>query len=433
MDAASLLKRFFFCEQALVVAQGGWLGHIAPLEVKTTLPRYLWEDAMTADALRNRVFELHYPSRLVEVGDDAPVVSVFSEAIHAPGPEAFILSLARVFKPALWQAYQAYLAQADDIADGPTLRFLNLAVTEKVRQIEALAGFAEQMLASRPERKAEAEAWCATAARHLDAIGGVSLRPYPHTASPRHAILSGRREFALAQIPARDPRFHLCRFYWPDILDPNFPYGDGIRLQLRSAISHLNEVWAVETGGAILYAFAEALGWEFIFDAARWTYDESRHTRMGYERLRGWGFEPQEIPLGTYIYDSAFGQDPIYRLGMLFFFETKNIGKKTDRIKAFNEYHDSVSQHDMDYDWADETLHTHYGQRWLKALLVRKPPADSEPTGGWAALSAEAVQARCGELVAAVVESASAEERAEVHSLAEALIHKAERLARAPA
>ena len=84
-----------------------------------------------------------------------------------------------------------------------------------------------------------------------------------------------------------------------------------MQLQLRSAVSHLNEVWAVETGGAILQAFGDQLGWEFIFDAARWTYDESRHTRMGYERLKTWGYQPQEIPLGSYIYDSARGQDPL--------------------------------------------------------------------------------------------------------------------------
>ena len=147
-----------------------------------------------------------------------------------------------------------------------------------------------------------------------------------------------QRPFRLAEIPARDPRFHLCRYYWPDVVDPAFPYGDGVRLQLRSAVSHFNEVWAVETGGAVLHAFADDLGWEFIYDAARWTYDESRHTRMGYERLKSWGYRPDEIPLGSYIYDSARGQDPVIRLGMLHYFETKNIGKKTKRAEAFGSY-----------------------------------------------------------------------------------------------
>jgi uncharacterized ferritin-like protein (DUF455 family) len=151
---------------------------------------------------------------------------------------------------------------------------------------------------------------------------------------------------------------------------PAYPYGEGLQLQVRSAISHLNEVWAIETGGAILSSFADVLPWEWIHNSARWTYDEARHCQMGYQRLMSWGFEPAEIPLGTYIYESASGQDPIYRLGMLYFFETKNIRHKPARAQLFHDYGDAVSEHDMDFDWADETIHAGYGRHWLKELLV---------------------------------------------------------------
>src|SRR5438477_13204533 len=77
--------------------------------------------------------------------------------------------------------------------------------------------------------------------------------------------------------------------------------------QLRSAISHLNEVWAIAVGGVILSAFADLLPWEWIHDSARWTYDESRHCQMGYERLITWGLDPAETTVGTYIHDTAAG------------------------------------------------------------------------------------------------------------------------------
>ncbi|MBV7334544.1 hypothetical protein KFU94_41160 [Chloroflexi bacterium TSY] len=64
--------------------------------------------------------------------------------------------------------------------------------------------------------------------------------------------------------------------------------------------------------------------------------------------------------------DAAKDEDPIYRLGMLYFFETKNIGKKPKRRDKFLEYGDALSQHDMDFDWADETLHANYGNHWLR-------------------------------------------------------------------
>ncbi len=418
LQTASILKRFFFCERSLIISQAAWLASIAPLEVKTTLPRFIWQQAMTAQALRERVFELRYPSRLMEVGQDTPLIQVFDEALHAPSAEAFVFSLADVFAPALASAYRAYLEAADEIADGPTLRFLHTAIEELDERIPALRQSAGEMFAAAPTRRAEAVAWANTLRTALASVGGVGLEePKPLPAS---LDWPGRRVFQFSEIPARDARFHLCRFYWPDILDPGFPYGEGLLLQLRSAVSHLNEVWAVETGGAILYFFAEPLGWEFIFEAARWTYDESRHCRMGWERLRDWGFEPREIPLGTYIYDSARGQSPLYRLGMLSYFETKNIGKKRQRAETFAQYHDQVSQHDMEFDWADETIHAHYGSHWLGELHRLQPETVPPP---------ETIRSRCDELVSAVVQSATADERADIYAVAQALSAKAEQLA----
>lgn len=419
MDSARILKRFFFCEQSLIVAQGGWLAGIAPLDVKVGLSKHLWEDAMTANALRERVFELRYPNRLMEIAEDSPLLQVFQAAIDAPGPYAFVLSMTRVFKPALASAYSAYLEHADEIADGPTKRFLRVAVEEKQQQIKELEHFAELVADSDPAYKQRDEAWVQALVARLEQVGGVALEEPRPVDQP--VELTGRRTFQLAQKPARDPSFHLCRYYWPDVLDPNFPYGEGVQLQLRSAVSHFNESWAVETAGAILHAFADQLGWEFVLDAARWTYDEARHHRMGYERLIDWGFEPAEIPLGTYIYDSARGQDPLYRLGMLSYFETKNIGKKKGRARAFGEYQDRVSQHDMDFDWADETIHAHYGTKWLNTLRELDPA--TVPTS-------EEIRAHCDALVAAEIRSATDADREDIRHIAEALVARAESLSR---
>ncbi|MBX3049111.1 MAG: DUF455 family protein [Anaerolineales bacterium] len=416
MDAAGILKRFFFLERALVVAQSGWLASIAPVPIKTGLPEFAWQDAETADDLRERIFELRFPSRLMEVDKDAALVNLYQAAIHAPSAGAFLLGLQRVLKPALRDAYRQYLTNTDAIADGPTLRFIRLAEREKTEQIEKLGIWAAELLEGDPAMAEQAERWAAGLQAALDALGGVSLEPQmPQIAMPE---LPEHKPFALAQDPARDERFNRVRFYWPDIVDPNFAYGEGINLQMRSAISHFNEVWAVETAGAILHAFADELGWDFIHDAAHWAYDEARHTQMGLNRLIHWGFDPAELPLGDYIYQSAHGEDPIYRLGMLFFFETKNIGHKNVRIKAFTEYNDEVSRHDMDYDWADETIHASYGAHWLGELLKNRPEKEVDE-----------VRAYCGELVAKTVATCTDQERAEIRSMAEKLLVKASSLA----
>jgi uncharacterized ferritin-like protein (DUF455 family) len=418
LDVARVLKRFHYCEQPLIVAQAGWISSIAPIEIKIALPHHFWQDALTADALRTRVFELRYPSRLLEVGNDAPVVSIFERAISAPNALAFISALASVYKPALLNAYQQYLDVADDIADGPSVRFLRMAVQDKQDQINELRTFTATLTkTATDDEKQLAVDWVNALQADMQHVGGLGLE----APTPARQQLSSDlgKPFSFAEVPARDARFQLVRFYWPNVVDPDFPYGDGLRLQLRSAVSHLNEVWAIETGGAILHAFADDLEWEFILDAARWTYDEARHTKMGLDRLTGWGYQPEELPLGTYIFDSALGEPPVIRLGMLHYFETKNIGKKNDRAEAFASYNDDVSRHDMEFDWADETIHAHYGAKWLRALHDKYPDMPDR----------DSIHARCDDLVNQIVASATDAERDEIRQIAEAMISKAEQVA----
>lgn len=414
-DTAQLLKRFFFCERSLLLSEAAWIPVIAPLEMKIGLARFIWQSAETADALRNRVFELRFPSRLLEEeGADHALIELFGAVKDSPSVPAFLLGIGRVLLPALRDSFQAYLDASDAIADGPTHRFLSLALAEKTEQIRAFEQWAQSALAATPALRDGAIAWTQTLATRLTAVGGVGVGPSA-AASPAGS-LPGAQSYAIPDKPARDPRFWPCRFYWPDVVDPAFPYGEGMQLQLRSAISHLNEVWAIENGGVMLSAFADVLPWEWIHNAARWTYDESRHCQMGYERLMAWRLNPAEIPLGTYIYESASGEDPIYRLGMLYFFETKNIRHKPARAQLFHAYGDTVSEHDMDFDWADETMHAGYGKHWLKELLAAR---GQNPT------AYDQVRERCETLVSNCVRSATPGEVAAIKQTASALIAKA--------
>jgi uncharacterized protein DUF455 len=413
-DTAQLLKRFFFCERSLLLSMAAWIPSVASLEMKCGFARFIWQNAETAHALRNRVFELRFPSRMLEEeGADSALIELLSGVKHSPSVPAFLLSMGKVFLLTLRDSYREYLEASDSIADGPTHRFLSLALSEKKEQIRAFEEWAESTLSENSELREEALAWSRTLSNRLSWVGGTGVES---AASVAASPLPGSKTYVIPQHPARDPRFWPCRFYWPDIVDPSYPYGDGMRLQLRSAISHLNEVWAIEAGGVILSAFAGILPWEWIHDSARWTYDESRHCRMGYERLMAWGLEPAQIPLGTYIYESASGEDPICLLGMLYFFETKNIRHKPTRAQLFHTYGDKLSEHDMDFDWADETMHAGYGKHWLKELLAaRRQDPDAY----------DQVRERCEKLVSDYVSTATAEEVDEIKKAANALIAKA--------
>ncbi len=391
VDTAEVLSRFHFVARALALACGGWIAGTPPLETKAALARAAWQQTLAADAFRDRVFELRYPSRFLDEGADAPLIRVVESGIDAPDSDAFLAGVAGALLPDFAQRLGAFLAQTDELDDGPTVRI----VQQALRDVE------EQAVVLHPGASpgAGTVSWVQRLGHGL-----VTLEPPQGT------------PFRLAERPARDDAYFASSFYWPDTIVPGYPYGEGVALQVRSAVSHLNEVWAVDTAGAILHGLAPELGWDWIRDAGRWTYDEARHMLMGKRRLEAWGLDPAGIPLGGYIYEACAGQDPLYRLGMLGYFETKNIGRKRERAAAFHAMGDTTSETDMEFDWADETLHAEYGRRWLKELLDRRG-ADPE---SW-----PAVLERCEQLVAAQVAKATDVDRSRIVGAADALVAEA--------
>jgi hypothetical protein len=391
IDSAQVLTRFHYLSRAIALACGGWIAGTPKLETKAALARVAWQHTLAGDAFRERVFELRYPNRFLEEGSDAPLIRVYEAAIDAPDANQFLAALTDTLLPDYAERLAAFLTQTDELDDGPTIRIVEQAARDVADQAAALTPGARPGL--------DPVSW---AARLRD--GFRTLEPPAGT------------PFRLAEEPARDDAYLSSSFYWPDAIVPGYPYGEGVALQVRSAVSHLNEVWAVDTAGAILHGLAPELGWEWIRDAGRWTYDEARHMLMGKRRLEAWGLPADKIPLGGYIYEACAGQDPLYRLGMLGYFETKNIGRKRERAAAFHAMGDTTSETDMEFDWADETLHAEYGRRWLKELLEQR----GEDPESW-----PAVLERCEQLVADRVAQATDAERARITAAAEALVAEA--------
>src|SRR6202158_3299807 len=219
LDTAQLLKRFFFCERSLLVSQAAWIPAVAPLDIKTGFARFIWQSAETADALRNRVFELRFPSRLLEEeGADRALIELFGAVRDSPSVPAFLWSIGKVLLPALRDSFQAYLGASDSIADGPTHRFLSLAVSEKAEQIAAFEQWSESAVAVNPKLRESALAWTQAVAKRLSEVGGVGIGPSSLTDTP--GPLPGEKTYVIPDKPARDSRFWPCRFYWPDVVDP---------------------------------------------------------------------------------------------------------------------------------------------------------------------------------------------------------------------
>jgi uncharacterized ferritin-like protein (DUF455 family) len=290
----------------------------------------------------------------------------------APGDLALMMALARVVKPHVRALFADYLGRSDALDDAPSAHFLEHAVADLDRQIAKLDEVVEAWAGRRPDLAAAAQTWCAAVAEVVQAVSPDHF----HRADPEpDPVFAGRpvggRPFAIARHGVRDRRFCRVRFAWPDRHTPQ-PPGTGLQLQVRQAVHHLNEVWAAEMAAACIYDFMDRAPHDFLDDATRWCFDEIRHCRMGYERLREWGFQESEMPLDSFSYDAGADADPLVRLGIIFFFETTYIHTKPERARIFGEVGDRLSSHDMDFDWADELIHTHYGKRWLDHFLANE-------------------------------------------------------------
>jgi hypothetical protein len=381
-DSAGILKRFYLIQRELVLMQAGWLPGTEHWHSKLLLPECLWQDALIADEFRRRVFELRFPHREILVGDDAPRLQLLHQFSHAPDGLAFVEGLRLVLKPHLRAIYRLYLNRMDQLDDAPTVRILRQALADIEEQISRWAVAAEDAVRTYPERRASTERWIAGAERMAQALGDL-LGPSPRALAQVDVAEFGGGEFAISRQGARDRRFNLNRFAWPDNLDRSVGPGEGLQLQVRQSVHHLNELWAAEMAAACLFDLASHAEPEFLTDAARWCFDEIRHCRMGFTRLTEWGFPMSEMSLGTFPYDAGAEASPLTRLAMIFYFESTYIHTKPERAKIFGDWGDRVSSHDMDFDWADEQIHTHYGTRWLKYFLDKqgdaRRPVDLRP------------------------------------------------------
>lgn len=420
-ESAVILKRFYYMQRELIRMQAGWLPAIEHWESKLVIPEYLWQDSILAKNCRERILELRYPERRIEIEDDAQLINLLKSFQNAPNPAAFVWSLAYSIKPFILKLLKTYANIADPLSDSPTVFFLQHAISDLEKQIQVLQNSADDYLKVYPEYSSGAEVWNEGISRYLEVITNESLlgvNPPSFELFPFGE--RGGTIFRIQRIGARDRRFRVVKFAWPDRHTPGNP-GKGVRLQVRQAIHHVNEVWAAEMASACIYDLMDRAPHEFLDDAARWCFDEIRHCRMGFERLKFYGFPYDQIPLDSFSYDAGQYEDAIVRVGVIFFFETTYIHTKPERAKIFGSAGDRLGSHDMDFDWADELIHTHYGKKWLDYFLTHEN--DTRSTND--------IKDRARSCVERLQAAATEEDKETANGIVKAMLSRVEHLAQA--
>jgi hypothetical protein len=112
------------------------------------------------------------------------------------------------------------------------------------------------------------------------------------------------------------------------------------------------------------------LPFDFFCDFLRQTWDEVRHSRMGFERLQALGIDPYRvaIPLGHYaVWGNMHLRDRIASLTQVG--EACSFKGKRDWVAAAHERGEWLSALEHDYDMVDEKNHVRFGARWLPEIL----------------------------------------------------------------
>jgi len=346
-------------------------------DFKRQLAQDMWETSRHADALRTRALELRFPRRDVDKKPNADRLTLMAEYAKSKDTEEFIGGVYGALLPELLRTYQNYLEQTDQLDDAPTVFILRHIAADKEGQIEHMRSLTEQIS---PNLFADTSDWQDYLRQLSASIGGISgLETF--VPKPSDHPLAGRPAYAVGRSVQRDARWRPALFHLPhenkfdvegrkawqriESLDKR------VAMQVWSAISHFNEIWAAEVVAASIWDF-DNQPWDFYLDLARWAWDETRHSTMGYRALQGWGWDvPELIPWGNALYNAMGPMPPIQRLALLYFYEDSLLraGVKQIEIKILESAQDDGGVQDMDFDWADEAIHVSYGYTWLRHLL----------------------------------------------------------------
>ena len=374
-QASHYLKRCYVAERELMRTLAAWFVDTSQWDFKRQLAADMWQTSRHADMLRTRILELRYPRRDVDKKYDPDVLAWTAEFAKGGNTEEFVAGIYEAVLPELVRAYSDYLEQTDYLDDAPTVYILRHIISDKQTQIERAHKLASEIA---PRLFENAYEWTNHLRQFASSIGGVagdeekSAKPTKYANRPAYSIQrqvkrDARWRPALFHLPHENKYDVEGRQAWQrfEKLDKR------VAMQVWSAISHFNEIWAAEVVAASMWDFNNET-WDFYLDLARWAWDETRHSTMGFRALEGWGWDvPKLIPWGNALYNAMGPMPPIQRLALLYFYEEGLLraGTKQIELKILESAQDDGSVQDMDFDWADEAIHVSYGFKWLRHLL----------------------------------------------------------------
>ncbi|MDB5057050.1 MAG: hypothetical protein JWO59_522 [Chloroflexi bacterium] len=359
METAERLRRLAYFERRLMLLLATRIVTIPERDVKVLLARLQYEHAQHVDGWRGRVLELRTNKSKLEGAPEPALAVLFDEAEHLPGAYTFLFAVTQVLEPALRAAYDAYLADANGLADYASVRLVRQASADAAEHARLLAQALNE-LARDDGDVAHAAEWETVLRAHLAATGGVD-GTLPRGESPSRQ--ASTKPYVIPHTLVRDTAIpHVWDYQAPPLedVDRHLDYMMGLRL------SEIN----VAEGLAIVLYETPDMPWSFYLDISRHLWDEMRHSLFGEAGIEATYGNHTAIPMRDYEGVFAMEAPPLEQYAVLGLeVEGKNMKYPPGKRQEW-EFARDIARHPLmanfqDFDWADEVVHVNIARRQL--------------------------------------------------------------------
>jgi hypothetical protein len=375
-ENARRLLRFFYLERRLMQGLGSWTLTIPDFEVKIETGRHIFWHADAARRFRDRLTEQETRKADIDGFRDAGIDMLIDEVLSAADTPELLVGAHQVLGRALETAYRHHIDDTCPVTDVPTIRLLKQILVD----FEPMLAWADAALNAYIDGgvdESRLEQWRWHLSRVLASIGGVTGADAP---GERPHLRSSDKPYVRGEVPMRDSRF--VTFFHTgdyDLADgtPRFPKESYDHMRLRFTRSQRDEVDAIEAFGTFIWDI-RFKDWQAEYDLARITWDEARHTEIGYRTMQTMGYDPYELPNRLTSSTCRGPMEAEYAMAEI------NLFGEVGVIKTINEFiehargnNDAVLAHISDFIRSDERTHVRKGQGIIK-IMTDKTMQDLE-------------------------------------------------------
>lgn len=360
-ECARRIHRLSYVEERLMFLQAAHIVTTPERDLKGLLSRLQYEDGLHADILKNRLTELRVSKGRSSSVPDEGLKIVLEEAMYSEGSVELLAALAKVFKPALLDAYRTYVCQTNGLADFESVRLIRSIMVEEEETLRLLERAYADVVRTKEDEEL-AKDWGHTLEEMLKAVGGIA--GVSETGASRVQALRSGNRFEVARRPARD-----CSF--SSVWDVIHVDEDCVPERLAQMIAtRLGEITIAEALAIVLLE-VEDQPWSFYVAISRHMWDEMRHSLFGEAAAEQVYGDRSALPLRDFEIEYLFAMTPLELYAMLGIGVEAALMKYPPGKRAEYEFCRDIACHPLmttlqDFDWADEVEHVQIARQQLK-------------------------------------------------------------------